>query len=732
MELRIFIRQLQQYNIQGTPIIYTGTSPYNLVATPNTPLPTSRQFPDYPNFIDITTEVSDLNKLKISWSIQRDQQGVVIPGSEDILKGVSGSLTFEGQSYKYLKQWLTEDVSASLNAVEVKVLDTSCGYFEGFVIKPSDLQWCETGLCEFQLNLKQADEQLNCIKRTLITDNWQGWFQKEPLNGKRHPRFSYCVEQRPNGTMIMMWWLAGVVMMPTLFVMIPLLLLLNSVIFAINGLIAVVNLFTGQPINTGMIPFINFNDIIDQFSQFYIESAGCGREHPAPLIRDYITNVCDRCNVLVDNITAPIFFAPTITIETSSNGLITKDNPHYNACYFYPQVKRGVRRFDSLNIFGGANLNLSQWWIPDNDPLLTLDLFLDELKTIYNAEWRVRGGKLYFQRKDYYLLNNYVYDFTKNSDDRLKILEGICFEPNELKYPSYIKGLYQTDPSDMNEAGGENGSGQMNGILSVGNIDDNPNYEGFLDKTVQFGATKFNLDGASQCYYYDAMQVVANGAVFTPFAPLQMKLVAGAFRDYADYAILMQGETCALPKILIWDGGSFENAKAIKIKSVTNGISAWPMPTINPVYNLNAENWDDRHEPIYNVTGDNLTLGTPPFGVYRVTDYFGIIITQNPAILVNYPMYFEPFYQETMWDWFHWIDDPKKNPVMNFNWRVKIKLCCEDLQKLGVLLNAQDIVLGQMIKLPFGYYQDGVLREITVNFDVSDIYGQYIELSGTL
>jgi hypothetical protein len=736
MELKAFIRQMPIYNKQGNAIFYNGTSPYNLQATVGT-LPAARQWSNYPNFIDCTNDVSDLHKIKITWTIQRDQEGVVVPGSDNVEKGVTGTLTFEGDTYHLLKSWLTQDVSAPLNSVEVKIQDTSCGYYEGFVIKPSELQWCESGQCNFVINLKKRDEDLNCVKRTLISDNWQGWFPVNgiPLNGKKHPRYSYCVEQRPNGTMIALWYIMGQVMGPMAIIMFGIALLINSLIFAINGIINVlnffINMFGGNPIK--LITFLQPLQIFNSFSIYFIETAGCGREHPAPLIRDYITNVCDRCGIKVDAVTAPIFFAPMINIETSTRGMLNAFNPHFNATYFHPQTKRGIRRFNNVNIFGTSPQNTNTFWIDDNAPLLFLDMFLDQLKGLYNAEWRVKNGKLYFQRKDYYLSGNYIYDFTENNDDRLKILEGICYEPNELKYPAAVKGLYQTDPSDMNEAGGGNGNGQMNGIANFGNTDDNPNFEGFMDKTVEFGATKFNLDGASTCYYYDALQQLANSGALNFSALFSIPAIADNLRTYADHALLLQSEIVALPKVIIWDGEGYLNARALKLKGAWPLASGYPTPTINPAYNKDNTPWEVRHTPQTKVLGSALSLGNAPDGVYEVDNLLGGSMLSNPALLINYPMYFEPYYLDTMWDWFHWIDDPLRNPVMNFNWKAKIRLCCEDLRIVGVLNDAANIGLGQKVKLPLStFYQDGKLREITVSYDTKDTYGMYIELSGTL
>lgn len=740
MELKIFIRQNPVYNSNNLQIYYDGTTPYNLQATVGT-LPLARQWPGYGvkgGWTDVTEYVSDLHKLKITWTIQRDNEGVVIPGANDIQKSVTGSLSFEGTAHALIRSWLTEDVSSPLNSVQVKILDTACGeYYEGYTIRPEELQWCDTGLCVYDVVLKQQDELLNCIKRTFIFDNWQGWFPTDgkPLNGKKHPRFAYCKEQRPNGILVMLWYMMAQVMAPvaSLLALLIITVILPTVL-TINAIISVVNGLGG---NISFLPVPNPQVIIDSFSIYFIEAAGCGREHPAPLIRDYISNVCDKCGITVDASTAPIFFSPKMDFETSSRGTVQDDNPYYNACYFFPQTRRGIRRYESVNIFGSSPLNTDEYWIDDNRPLLYLDMFLDQIKTVFNAEWRVKQGKLYFQRKDYYLNANPVYDFTLGSPDRLKIVEGVCYDPVERKYPASAKGLWVTDATDMNESGGTNGTGQMNGIVEFGSTDNNPNFYGIMDKTVQFGATKFRYDGASRDYLADALQQVANAGIIGPnplISYFQVATLASYLHDL-DYCLLLQSEVVALPKILCWNGLDYLNARCVTPKSAGGNNAPYPIPDNNPVYYDAAkglEPWYIRHEPITKVLGDALSVGSAPFGVYEVQSQFGTVFSSANALLVNYPMYFEPYYYDTMWDRFHWIDDPQRNPTMNFNWRVKIRLCCEDLDKLGLFQYGENIALGQRVKLPFGYYQDGVLREITVSYDPTDTYGMYIELSGTL
>ncbi len=751
--LKLFIKQNPIYDKSVTTVTelhYEGANPQTLYTLPGgLPAGSSRRWPNYGSPIDVTDYVSDIHKLKLEWTANRDDSGNVAADQLKPIKGASGSLTFERTGYDLLKAWLVDDVSASLNSVEVSIQDTECGWYKGYIIKTEDLTWCEDQVCTFSVTLKQQDELLDCMKKTLITDNWQGWFNKVPDGGKKHPRFSYCNEVRPNGTLVMEWYILTSVVGVQITMMLLAAVTINPFIFAVNGIINTINLII-QFINSlgasisqiNTIPYVTLDGFFDGVATIYIESSGCGREHPAPLIRDYIANVCEKCKIVVDEDSAPIFFKEKqLKIDPSGRPSMQVDNPHYNACYLSAPVSAGLRRFRRASIFSGFQDANNEYWIPDNGPLLYLDMFLDNIKGIYNADWRLVNGVLHIQRKDWYLDEKPVYDFGIKGTDRGKIIEGICYTTGNNTYPALVNGVYASDATDTcgNAAGNKNGTGQMNGALDFGSADDNPNLHGVMDKTQQLGATKFRFDGASGDYIYDAMQVVMNGGGFSAsqlpaLTYTTLKEVAKRLSTYADYALLLSDETTTLPKILIWDGQSYENARAIKTKAAWDGVSPYPMPDINPVYNapvpLLPQTWKQRHYPKTDVIGKDLTFPASPNGIYRVTDLIGLVIAENPALLVNYPMYFEPWYLDTLWDWFHWIDDPRRNPKLNKDWRVKIRYCCEDAGRLGIKDDAAAIKLLQKIKLPLGYHQEGRLKEIELSFDPSDEYGQYIELRG--
>jgi len=738
MELKIYIKQATQFNAQGVAGVFIGTNPQTLQFTAGiNNLPTNRQIFNYPNFIDATDNVSDLYKLKLTWSTAYEQFEVtdssVLPK-----KSASGTLTFEGDVYTYIRKWLIDDVSAPFNAIAVRIVHVGCGSYEDYQITAKDITWCDNPnlVCTFDVVLKQKDQTYTCIQKTLISDNWQGWFQDRPLNGKKHPRFSYCNEQRPNGVLIAIWVLLSIVFTIIAILSYVLYPIINIVIGIINALIAFANAiinflnflgFSWSTFNT--IAYLSFDDLFDSFAAVYLESAGCGREHPAPFVRDYIQNVCAKCGVTVTPDSAPLFFSSVIKVNSNADGDKTVANPYYNECYFYAPVQRGVRRFESIGLFSGVLINKTDYYIYDNRPLLALDQFLDEQKAKYNFEWviKIDSGQptLFIQRKDYFKQGALLYDFSKTSPDVSKINGGICYEWNDNKFPASMKGMYAKDATDKP---GNESLKYFNDIVSFGLTDNNPNYDGMRDGTTNFGGTKFRLDGASEDYLYGAFQIMLtiSGLILplvnAAFIPIRNRIVE-QIEDYADYALLIEGETCLQPKGLIWDSGSgFENSKVQKYASCVQ-IPNYAQP--QPNLNYSSATWQQAHPPITKVAGSQFSIG-----YYHVQNILNTYSITKPALIMNYPLIMGVNFKDTLWDWFLWIDDPAKNPLLNQQFTVRINLCCEDLVKLGVFGDTNNIKLLQKVKLPLAYYQDGVITEITVSYDPDDVDGQYIEIKG--
>lgn len=750
MELRLYIRQKKVYNNQLQEIYFDGNNALDLkpYVVSNSPFPNNRKWGNYNNFIDVTNEVSDLFKLKLTWTKERGDDGVTIITDLQQRKSSSGIITFEGEAYQLLKDWLIDDISAPLNVVEVEIRHIGCGTYTDWAIRSTDLRWCEDDICTFDVNMKQPEDDLNCIKNTIISDNHKGWFPTNsniPVN-KKHPRFSYCNEKRPNGMLIMLWWVF-ILLIPVYTVISVIIgLIYNTIVGIIVGILSIIlffrKTFGGDTtdlearIDKLKNSFIDWSDIQDVAQGIFIESSGCSREHPAPLIRDYITNVCEKCGVTVNSVTAPIFFARTIILETSADRNanrtpVTRWNAHYDACFLGAVSQRGIRRYDRLNIQEGAVYNNTDFWQPQNAPLQTLEQFLDLLKGVYNAEWRVVNNTLYFQRKDYWLDNDYAFDFAKNAKDRELLLQGICYEWTAEKYPAVIRGLYQTDAADT---AGNDAMYFMNGTVNVGRTDVNPNIEGVREIAPQIGATKFRLDGVSNDYLLDAYQQLSNSSFMSGvvWAGAVVKSIDNFLSEYADHALLLTQETTTLPKIILWDAQTgYTNAKAYRPYSAAVTRYGYIPPTPNIRYNNYpvTKTWEQKKILNTAVLGN---AGITPAGEYIVTNRVGVGASFiKAAWLSNYHMYFEPAFEGTLWDWFHWIDDPAFNPALHQMFTAKLELCCDTLKRVGVFDDAGNIVLGQKVALKDGkYYTDAVITEVTVSYDTNDVDGQYIELKG--
>lgn len=74
----MYINQTLTYNIQGDRIYYEGSGPQSLKVVKHSvkPFPQNRSFPSHQNPIDITAYVSNLHELKLTWTTNKNADGV--------------------------------------------------------------------------------------------------------------------------------------------------------------------------------------------------------------------------------------------------------------------------------------------------------------------------------------------------------------------------------------------------------------------------------------------------------------------------------------------------------------------------------------------------------------------------------------------------------------------------------------------------------------------------------
>ncbi|MFA9214721.1 MAG: hypothetical protein ACEQSR_12890 [Candidatus Methylacidiphilales bacterium] len=540
--LRYYLRHYQPKNKLGQNIVYSGTNPNNLIEVlGNVPIP---------NYIEITDDVDDDRKFTVTFKMKKGENS---EGASNIEQAASSELTFSGNTYKLINEWLNNSVSAALNGIEIKVRDEECNTeYTDFIVFNHGIRTCTSNnvICEVQLNLRQRNEIWECLQKTSITDNHAGMFDEYNVPLK-HPRFAYCNELRPAGLLTSLFFVVFLLAFIMFVVLAPIIVIVTAIVVVLNALIWLTG---GTPIQAP----ISFGLLHDMFDRIFIDIGGCGHEETGVLIRDYVKNVCDKCGIQVDQNSFPIYFDPS--------------SPYYNGAMISSEVKKGPERD-----------NTDRSWIKDNDPLLTLDMLLDSLKPIHNAKWFTKGNTLYFDRKDKMSGNAFIFDFINT--DANEIEEGPCFTWSEDRPAAFGRYEYQADGFDNIASDAKR---RYNAIVEF-NKPNNPLYKGTRNvNAYKFAPTRFRGDGIYKDYVEQALAPLQALSGFTlvlyPFY-LQARNRLKEFRG----AILQQNHTLMLNKLVVWDGVSLRNSRVKWVYDYINN------PPVNAYYNTTALSYQQVH-----------------------------------------------------------------------------------------------------------------------------------------
>lgn len=444
--------------------------------------------------VDFTGDVSGIAKVRVSTS-KKD-------GDNKITKRFTNELTFMRAAYTYMKPILIDNPLGKNASCAVKIYDTCCkdddgNYFLVFegVIRGDSIDWC-IGDCFFTgqcLEHTEATKKIDCLKSTLITDNWNG------IMTASHPRMTYCDELRPN-------WLHDVVII--LGIIINIILLILTPIVAILSVIIstvcfLVDLFGGDcpdELEDGILD--NFLEFKERLNESIL---GCGRQHPSPLVRTYISNVCDKCG-----------------IPWQSSILKNPASDYFNTVYLYAPSDKGTRD-TTVKI------------IERNTPIHTGETFLQELTTPFNADFNVKSGVLYFERKDFFWNNpNWI------EANNVPLDGKVCLHWRDDDKVAFLNIKYTEDPVDKvaNEAR------DFYREIVEWNSPFNDLQKGFKDVQIPYGPTRWRKDGIDR----DVIGTYAGAPFFS-----------GLIAQFDD-AIIMASGNAFQARLLIWDGISLTDS----------------------------------------------------------------------------------------------------------------------------------------------------------------------------
>jgi hypothetical protein len=434
----------------------------------------------------------------------------------------TNDITFTGPQYTYLYAQLVSSASALDNKITLKFVNDCCAQLQTyeFYITFESLKWCENS-CELHavaIEKSDAHDQLNCLKNTLIWDDYAGF------KSKKHPRFAYCNEMRPS-YLQHLYIIFAIATLTSLLVLVPLII---SFGFIVNFIV----ILTGNPAITPA-DLLNYYNLIINFA------VGCGRKHPSPLVRDYADNVCNKCGVT---------FKSSILKNPAS--------PYHNTCYHNAPVNGGTDSTDTTT-----------FWIEENAPILNGTKFLNQLKGVFNADYKIQNNILEFERRDYFIPTTPWLDLT--TYDSKKIVK-ICW--NWSKKLRYSYGNFEYLKDGVNWVGGE--AGRRWGDIVEWNNPYSKLQKDEFHPLIEFASCRFRDDGLDE-------------DVLTFWEPSPM--IGGAIKANKN-VLLMNSQTSYTPMLLIWDPATgVDNAKvdptAVYFPNFPNGTDFQQFVGLNEFYN---------------------------------------------------------------------------------------------------------------------------------------------------
>jgi len=274
--------------------------------------------------------------------------------------------------------------AADTDLIEISLYDTVLKvYYPTFTAQAETRTVCIGSGCTVKLTAVTKKEVKTCFDDTVIWDNFQSWF--DTTGTKKHTRIGYCNAPNVNA-------FAGI-----LYVLSLLLAVIFSVFSFILSIIGI----------TGVSNFLS--SIINSVK-------GCELAHPSPFVRDYIKNVCDKCGVIVDAASFPLF--------SNTNSI------YYNTVVFYAPTTEGFAKTDT---------NFNKYYIENNVYNKTLTEFLNELATHFNGKWQEIDNTLTFIEKNSFYAADPIYRFL--DVDKALLIDDICYAWNGQTKPFRSQGL---------------------------------------------------------------------------------------------------------------------------------------------------------------------------------------------------------------------------------------------------------------------------------------------------
>lgn len=527
-------------------------------------------------------------------------------------------ITFTGQAYQIIRDALILSPNARLNSVFLTVIEECCQktIFKG-KITAQTIDYCifKDGFpqdCAVKCSAEEATEEAEILIRmrdAMIAANFDNGVDPKPFQYRIHPYIRYCNKNKP--TFIHhLWIIFGISFALTIPSLVPVVFVVGLLLLAVNALCSgCINDDIGGAFTD---TFDFFFTVTTDMQEWFV---GCGEGALSPFVRSYIQNGCDQCGLK---------FQSSILNDPASD--------YYNLCYFHIPSQSGDDRYLDAN--GEPRDETVRKYFDYNAPLKNLYEFLEDMRLVFNAEWWVKNGVLYFEPKN---TNLPLWVNFADFEPKGRII-NLCFKYTSEQQPSYARFEYQMD---FSEGAGNEAKWLYNDIVDY-NIPFNANLRGKKEYALQFGMARFVRDGVAD--------VNGDGKTSDPIAFWNDIPVAELYiKDKWDYTLYCERGQTSLPKLLIYDTNSSpEDGKIMKI----------PTPNANNRYWYNY--------PMWFVEGNDNIPGATNL------QSFGVSAKQKPF----------PGFDWNLYRFFH-KEDPRNIGVrLGVEFTLQVEYTCDELIRL--------------------------------------------------
>ncbi|MCS7028127.1 MAG: hypothetical protein NZ519_05120 [Bacteroidia bacterium] len=280
---------------------------------------------------------------------------------------LEGSITFINDAYELIIDKLVYNpqyaATGLIQGIPIRLVDLCDDkvFFEG-EIRADTLDFCDK-------ECYVTATPINASPQKRFLDYFEATYISEPESIRtqiNHPKVVFALVAGGNAVGYLIAWLLGIVIF-----------FLKKIDIIVDILRTIINILSLGALRRRLRNF-DLSPVIQAISDL---GTGLAYFHPTPYLRTYITETIHLCNQRAG------------TNFTFKSSIFEPNSPYYNTVYFFSDYDRG--RDIDFN-------NLSDTGLITNEPLKTGADLLNDLKTVFNADWRIIGNQVVFERVDFF------------------------------------------------------------------------------------------------------------------------------------------------------------------------------------------------------------------------------------------------------------------------------------------------------------------------------------------